>query len=368
LTQEHAVPNTVWAQLSGLAGDRCRPSDPQPESAYLYPRAEADVGRLVQDDSGPPRRYCAFDGDGLLGSRSGAKASTDFIYLAPVLDKGATVRELCEVSRVARESTRAGDGYAVHYRDLRSNEARSVRAERVVLAAGTMNTLRLLFGAQARHDLAVMPSLGRTFGGNGDFIGFWRKNPAEPAMFVSPPILGRFEVDRSDSPFVGMAGTCGFDALPLPARARRLLAQLVLIAGMGADSGAGSARFEHGRLEVSYDATAEPIFARLNDALAALAADSGMATTAWPKPLTVHAWGGARLGPNAEHGVVDHNGEVYGNPGVFVADAAALPAAVGLPPSLTIAAWAHHVADRLANTISQTTRMPPQIDLMEVAS
>jgi cholesterol oxidase len=38
---------------------------------------------------------------------------------------------------------------------------------------------------------------------------------------------------------------------------------------------------------------------------------------------------------------------VYGNPGLFIADAAALPAAVGAPPSLAIAAWAHHVADLL---------------------
>ncbi|MGB9305632.1 MAG: GMC oxidoreductase, partial [Mycobacterium sp.] len=59
------------------------------------------------------------------------------------------------------------------------------------------------------------------------------------------------------------------------------------------------------------------------------------------------------LGPDPEHGVVDYRGEIYGNPGLFVADAAALPAAVGTPPSLVIAAWAHHVADRLADTIAR---------------
>ena len=31
-------------------------------------------------------------------------------------------------------------------------------------------------------------------------------------------------------------------------------------------------------------------------------------------------------------------------------DGSALPAAVGTPPSLAIAAWAHYVADRLAQT------------------
>jgi cholesterol oxidase len=69
---------------------------------------------------------------------------------------------------------------------------------------------------------------------------------------------------------------------------------------------------------------------------------------ALPKPFTVHQWGGACLGPDPHHGVVDHRGEVYGNPGLFISDGAALPAAVGAPPSVAIAAWAHHLADGLA--------------------
>jgi cholesterol oxidase len=59
---------------------------------------------------------------------------------------------------------------------------------------------------------------------------------------------------------------------------------------------------------------------------------------------------GLRTRAATNRGVVDHKGEVYGNPGLFVADAAALPAAAGTPPSLTIAAWAHHVADGLGQT------------------
>ena len=74
-----------------------------------------------------------------------------------------------------------------------------------------------------------------------------------------------------------------------------------------------------------------------------------------PVPITMHQWGGACVGRDPDHGVVDHNGEVYGNPGLFVADGSALPAAVGGPPSLTIAAWAHHVAERLAERLTQPT-------------
>ena len=54
-------------------------------------------------------------------------------------------------------------------------------------------------------------------------------------------------------------------------------------------------------------------------------------------------------GRTAQHGVVDHRGEVYGNPGLYVADGAALPAPLAAPPSVTIAAWAHHVAEGIAH-------------------
>jgi len=99
LTRELPVPNTVWAQLPGRPGDRCQPADPQPESAYLYPRSGAETGRLAEDGGLVLRRFCAFDGDTFLGSASGARASVDFTYLAPVLDNGATVRDPCEVRR-----------------------------------------------------------------------------------------------------------------------------------------------------------------------------------------------------------------------------------------------------------------------------
>lgn len=348
LTRQHPVPNSVWTELPGSAGQRCQPTDPQPESAYLYPQFDTDAGRLQEDGASVPRRICAFDGDGFLGSRAGAKSSVDFAYLAPALNNGVTVRALCEARRVVREPDSMGGGYVVHYRDLRGKVDGIARAKRVVLAAGTMNTLRLLFDGQRRNDLAVMPSLGNTFGGNGDALGVYFKNSAGPSTLHAPPFLGQFRVDDAESPFFGLAAGCGLETLPLPSRVKRRLERVVLVLAMGADSGRGSAHFVRGRLEIDYDKTNEPIFDRIADGFDALEADTGLHVAGWRKPLSVHAWGGACLGPDPEHGVVDHRGEVYGNPGLFIADAAALPAAVGAPPSLAIAAWAHHVADRLA--------------------
>ena len=140
----------------------------------------------------------------------------------------------------------------------------------------------------------------------------------------------------------------GIDALPLLPGWKKKLAKTVLVLGMGADTGKALATFEKGRVVVDYDQKQQPIFDTIRGALRALETETGLKTWAIGKPFTVHQWGGACLGPSPDRGVVDHNGEVYGNPGLFVADGAALPAAAGTPPSLAIAAWAHHVADGLA--------------------
>jgi len=47
---------------------------------------------------------------------------------------------------------------------------------------------------------------------------------------------------------------------------------------------------------------------------------------------------------DAASGVVDHRGEVFGYPNLFVADGAIIPEAIGLNPSRTIAALAERIA------------------------
>ena len=58
------------------------------------------------------------------------------------------------------------------------------------------------------------------------------------------------------------------------------------------------------------------------------------------RPIAVHHQGGCAMGSSAADGVVDPWGEVFGCEGLFVFDGAALPAAVGVHPSSTIAAIA----------------------------
>lgn len=65
-------------------------------------------------------------------------------------------------------------------------------------------------------------------------------------------------------------------------------------------------------------------------------------------PSTAHILGGAVIGASRETGVVDKDLRVFGYEDLLVCDGAAVPANVGVNPSLTITALAEHAMSRVA--------------------
>ena len=59
-------------------------------------------------------------------------------------------------------------------------------------------------------------------------------------------------------------------------------------------------------------------------------------------PMTAHILGGACMGTGPDRGVVDEHNRVFGHDGLWVVDGAAVPANLGINPSLTITAIAEH--------------------------
>jgi cholesterol oxidase len=57
-------------------------------------------------------------------------------------------------------------------------------------------------------------------------------------------------------------------------------------------------------------------------------------------PTTAHILGGAPIGPDADHGVIDSYHRIFGHEGLHVIDGAAIGANLGVNPSLTITAMA----------------------------
>ena len=70
-------------------------------------------------------------------------------------------------------------------------------------------------------------------------------------------------------------------------------------------------------------------------------------------PSTAHILGGAVIAPDAQRGVVDANQRVFGYQNLLVCDGSAIPANVGVNPSLTITALAEHAMSRLPAKGSQ---------------
>jgi cholesterol oxidase len=228
----------------------------------------------------------------------------------------------------------------------------------VVLAAGTMNSIKILYAAQEAGGLNAIESLGRGFGTNGDCMGVWMPDPVSRNSRLGSPIHGRLmtlDHPKGVNLIVG-----GMDTLPVPAWAPSFVKgwmagmakrrfQLIT---MGVDRAGGSVAFSQGRLKLEYDLNDSPVYRAAFELFDQLSEKTGARIKYDRKSATtVHPMGGCRIGPSVSEGVVDGEGQVYGNAGLYVADASVLPAATGAPPSLTIAAWSSHVASSLLNTI-----------------
>lgn len=75
--------------------------------------------------------------------------------------------------------------------------------------------------------------------------------------------------------------------------------------------------------------------------------------------FSAHPLGTARMSDTSDLGVVDADGEVHGHPGLYVIDGAAVPTALGVNPSLTIAALAERSAHRLVEQLGGKLAPPP---------
>jgi cholesterol oxidase len=75
-------------------------------------------------------------------------------------------------------------------------------------------------------------------------------------------------------------------------------------------------------------------------------------------PTTAHILGGAVIAPDPEHGVVDARQRVFGYQNLLVCDGSAVPANVGVNPSLTITALAEHAMSHIPAAGLAATEAP----------
>ncbi len=377
----------------------------------MSPRPGEPIHEAFPNPYGSPRSACRLCGECNLGCNSGSKNTLDFTYLAEATRLGAELRARCEVRDLApragsgyvvRYVDRSGqvDGEKV---DTSSLVHLSITADKVIVAAGALGSTFLLL--KNRETLPALSSrLGERCSGNGDLLTFLtgakeRKRGELVARSLEPtrgPVITasiRFDEERlfylQDAGFPDFVAWLVESAHAGSAisRAARLLYRLGSgwlgieqspdVAGAFADLiGACEAstsslpllgmgrEFPESRLFLdargylehesppSARSRSRAYYERVRDGARQVADVLGgqlLDTPLWMlgRGVTVHPVGGCAMGRNADEGVVDSFGEVFGHPGLYVADGSVMPGAVGPNPSLTIAALADRFAARM---------------------
>jgi cholesterol oxidase len=119
---------------------------------------------------------------------------------------------------------------------------------------------------------------------------------------------------------------------------------------MGRDTPGGEMWLDADGLGLDWDpADSRDYFSRAEETAASVAEGlGGKLAPRWLRRrlwgLTSHPLGGCPMGTGPQDGVVGPDGQVFGYPGLFVADGSVMPGPVGANPSLTIAALADHIA------------------------
>lgn len=384
------------------------PSDPPLDKVRAFAAAGAHAGQAAEllplavyfgpaerehPFSGVRQKPCENLGRCDIGCPVDAKNSIDLTYIARAERHGAEVRPQHEVTRIEREGA---DAWRVTFRRLDGAGGGgdgTVVARRLILAAGTLGTPRLLLTNRKRLP-GLSPALGTRFTGNGDALAL-AFDPQAPdvrdAHNERGPVMTSRVVETGQGGYMladgglpqGFSGILdlargvnvirgwrrwllralhlGLSDTPLPPRAvkvgrKEANEDALIFLMIGRDAPTGRIRLTPllRRLDVSFrKADSAALFAAMRRTALALAegaqATPFFALDAGPLDTfaTVHPLGGCPMADDPAQGVVDSYGSVHGVPGLTVLDGSIVPTALGVNPSKTIAALAERGVDHL---------------------
>jgi cholesterol oxidase len=304
---------------------------------------------------------CVRCGGCMVGCRYGAKNTLDRNYLRLAEEGGARIHPEREATSIRRAG---GRWEIVARRPGWFGREEVFRADEVVVAAGVLGTLQLLF----RSGLGG-PRVGENVRTNSESLGGASAMRSDVDYSVGVAIGSSFfpTPDTHIEPVRYPRGSnlMAFLGFPLRGYARRLLAfsprrwseRTVILLVMQTAENALRVRWNGRRLTTS-DRTAPARIPAAREAVrhAAEIMDGVAGATvaeALGKASTAHILGGACVGA-----VVDEYHRVYGEQGLHVIDGSTVGANLGVNPSLTIAALAERALAHWPNRGEPDLRPP----------
>lgn len=359
------------------------------------------------NDQGVKQGTCVHCGNCDFGCQVHAKNTLDLNYIPQAEKNHAEVRPLHYVRFIEP----VDGGYKVTFDQIipRPGDEEgtlkrgSVTARKVIVAAGSLGSTEIML--RCRDEFKTLPKvsqfLGHNWSSNGDFLTFgiypdsrivaptqgptitcfvnFLDKPFQNQKFVVedgglPPLLNDYLLDKLRQAKHGVKQPhvkAILDAIGKDLRNDDPLRNIMPWFANAVDSSNGLLYL--GRkwfwpwdrtMKLNWPKDLEP-----TDAIIAMHTQFSKITggeefvpptwTDWKWLITPHPLGGCNMGVDAEHGVVNHTGEVFGYPGLYVVDGAIIPEAIGINPSRTIAAVAERSAEFIAK--DETGRTKPMV-------
>ena len=377
-----------WLKLTAEKLDKLNTYDTVPQGIY-FGKPDIEVTDPLLDGQGPHRRGCNLCGQCITGCAQGAKNSLDKNYLYLAEKKGVEVLPETKVTHIAPTE----QGYIVHCQHpWLKQPTRQFKAKHVIVAAGVIGTLEILFAS--RDHYKTLPNLSDALGDhvrtNSEAIVSIVSQDKDTDVTRGTTISSHFYADEkthiTQNRFPESYNFMRFYMGPLVddpqpfKRALKTLKQLIfrpLYATTGwrtsewfkkvsvltvMQQADNELRFSYGRTllrggrralksEVSKGERAPSYIAEANQAARAFAeVSNGIAQNVLLESIgnlsvTAHILGGAVMAENPSQGVIDRHHQVFGYEGLYVMDGSSIPVNVGVNPSLTITALAERFAD-----------------------
>jgi len=384
--------------LAGVAGRLGVADSHQPTPVAVY---FGEPGKQVTDPyfggTGPPRSGCIECGGCMIGCRHDAKNSVDRNYLYLAEKSGAVVYPEQEVYRLRPLE----GGYQLEARRPGAwvrHRHRTYSAHQVVLAAGAIGTTQLLLAMRDEGTLPELsPRVGFDFRTNSEAImgAVARDRRVDYSHGVA--ITSSIQADSNTqiqvvrypkaSNALGLLATIPVRKIGRTPRQLRFLAEVIrhplrflrslsvrhwsersviLLVMQSVDNSLRLRRGRRGRLTTRAGRGAPiPSYLPIAHQSAGIAAEliGGDAMGSVSEALldvgvSAHPIGGAVIADSPSRGVIDGFHRVFGHAGLHVMDGAAVPANLGVNPSLTITALAERATALWPNRGEPDLRPP----------